>query len=422
MALFFFILPANAIAGISVSPLQQSIVVKPGAEASFSMTITNVKRRPDTPRRTVSVKVVDFMVSPYGRLSFGEEFKHSRSAVEWISFKGGEFVLEPGESKEIKTKVSAPASADGDYWAAFMVGLENSKKPKSGVDVKLQTASGIFIHVTRRNYIERGSIINTTVTLPDFALEQNPVEGSAWEQTSRQVQKEQVLEIRAELKNDGLTALVPEGKAFLYSGNRRMTASISLYAGRRRILPGDSRYFVGAMSQPLPAGQYKIRTVFEPGSKNSRKITKDTEFTISEELARRWAENFADYDDMQALEIEPQELQLTLTPGRFTVARFMVTNKALSTVATRCRVEGNGPQDDWLKLKSTDFTLAPNTQRTVVCSVRIPLDAQPGLYNGTIHLEMERSGLTAQRKSNIEQHKIPVCIVVNARDKYTMSK
>ncbi len=422
VALFFFILSANTIAGISVSPLQQSIVVKPGGEAFFSVTITNVKRRPETPRQTVSVEVVDFMVSPYGRLSFGEEFKHSRSAVEWINFDGGEFVLKPGESKEIKTKVSAPSSADGDYWAAFMVGLDSSKKPKGGVQVKLRTASGVFIHVVRRTYIERGSIINTNVTPPEFAPEQNPIEESAWEQSSREVQKEQVLKIRAELKNDGLTALIPQGKAFLYSGNRRMTASIPLYAARRRILPGDSRYFTGVMSQPLPAGQYKMRTVFDPGSKNSRKITKDTEFTISEELARRWAENFADYGDMQALKIKPQELELTLTPGRFTAARFMVANKALSTVAMRCRVESNGPQQDWLKLKSTDFTLAPNTQRTVVCLVRIPPDAQPGLYNGTIHVEMERSGLTAQRKDNVEQYKIPVRIVVNARDKYTMSK
>ena len=146
------------------------------------------------------------------------------------------------------------------------------------------------------------------------------------------------------------------------------------------------------------------------------------ELLVSNELARQWAENFT-YDDIQVLKIEPQELKLTLTPGRFTAARLLVTNRYLSTISVRCRLESDSAlrsatqstdelPEGWLELKSTDFTLNPNMRRNVVCSVRIPRDAEQGEYSGTIHIEVERSGLTVEGQDNVELYKIPLCIVI----------
>lgn len=411
LALILLILPADCFAGVAVSPLKQWVEVKPGKDALFSVDITNTNRGPETRPSTVSVDVVDFTVSPQGGLSFGEEFKHDRSAVDWISFNAGKLVLQPGETKEIKAKLSAPPSADGDYWAAIMVTLGNSRKQEKGIQVVLRTASGVFVHVARRNYIARGDIINTTVAIPESYPEQVLTEELTWDQSSQEVQKEQALKINVELKNDGLVTFLANGKAFLYSGNWRRMASIPLHTNRRRIFPGHSRYFTGVMSQPLPAGEYKLRLFFEPDSKYGRKITKDMEFSVSDESARQWAESFS-RDDIQMMEVEPQQIKLTLTPGRLTATRFLVVNQGLSTVAAHCWLEENGPSQGWLKLKSTDFTLAPNSRRNVVCSVKIPPDAQPGQYYATIHMEVERSGLIVQGKSNTKLHKIPVCITV----------
>ena len=403
---------ADSIAGMAVSPLQQWVTVKPGKQASFSVTVTNTNRGPETRPCTVSVSVVDFTVSPQGRLSFGAHLKHSRSAVEWITFNASEFILESGESKEIKARVSAPASADGDYWAAIMVKLDNSKKQNKGVMVNLQTASGVFVHVARRNYIERGSVTDANVVMPEFGQEEIFSEESGWEEAIQEVEKERAFRINAELKNDGLVAFLASGKAFLYSGNWRRAASIPLYTSRRRIFPGHSRWFSGLMSQPLPAGQYKLRVFFDCNSKYGRKITRDMEFSISDALARQWAENFTD-SDVQVVEIEPKELNLTLNPGRFTAARLLVANEALSTVCIRCRLEENGLPEGWLELKSAEVTLDKNMRRSVVCFVRIPTDAQPGQYKGTLHLEVERSGLTVQGKSNVERHEIPISVAVS---------
>jgi len=439
-----FLLPTNCLAGMAVSPLQQWVEVKPGKQTSFTVTISNADRGFGTLPCKVSVDVVDFTVSPEGKLSFSEDGKHNRSAVEWISFDASEFVLEPGERKELKAKLSAPFGAGGDYWAAIMVSLGSSQNQGKGINVNLRTASGVFVHVDRRNYVERGTVTDANVVLPEFDPVRNstnrperwkgtvsnngvdPNENLAEEPNEGEAsQQKQALEISAELKNDGLVAFLANGKAFLYSENWRRMASIPLYTKRRRIFPGHTRCFTGAMSQPLPAGQYKLRMFFDSGSKYGRKITKNMELSVSDELARRWSENFT-YNDIQTLEIEPQELKLTLTGGRFTAARLLVTNRYLSTISVRCRLERvpvlqkdrkTGFQTEelpegWLELKSTDFTLNPNTRRNVVYSVRIPQDAEQGEYSGTIHIEVERSGLTVENQDNVELHKIPICIVI----------
>jgi len=92
---------------------------------------------------------------------------------------------------------------------------------------------------------------------------------------------------------------------------------------------------------------------------------------------------------------------------------LLVANEALSTVCIRCRLEENGLPEGWLELKSTEVTLDQNMRRNVVCFVRIPTDAKPGQYKGTLHLEVERSGLTVHGESNVEPYEIPICVVVS---------
>ena len=403
------VLPADCFAGMAVSPMQQWVEVKPGRDAFFSVTITNIDRGFGTPPCKVNVEVLDFTVSTEGSISFGKDTKHSRSAADWISLDASNFVLEPGESKKMKGKVSAPSGADGDYWAAIMVSLDNSKKQGKGVNVNLRTASGVFVHIERRKNAERASVTDVNIILPEFAPNENLAEEPNGEgEFSGQKQS---LKIDAELKNDGLAAFIANGKAFLYGENRRQAASIPLYTNRRQILPGHTRDFTGIMAQPLPAGEYKLRVIFETESNYGRKTTKDTEFSVSQKLAGQWAGNFT-FDDIQTLKIEPQELKLTLTGGRFTAANFVVANQCLSTVSIRCRPETKELPAGWLQLEEANFTLNPNTRHNIVCPVRIPPDAKQGQYNGIILVEVERSGLTVKDQNNVELHKIPVCIEI----------
>jgi hypothetical protein len=412
LATVFLVLPADCFAGMAVSPLKQWVEVKPGTEAFFSVTVTNANRGPETGPCTVYADVVDFTVSPEGQLSFGQEYKHGRSAVPWISLDTSKFVLEPGESKELKGKVSTPVSADGDYWAAIMLTLGNSKNQEKGIQVILRTASGVFVRAARRNYIEQTSITDVNVSLPRFAPEKDVPEKSAQHQASQESQADRVLKINAQLKNDGLVATEPNGKVFLYAGNSRRIGYIPLYASRRQILPGHSRWFTGVMSQPLAAGRYSVRVFFDSGSKYGRTRTRDLEFSISQELASQWARNFTG-DDREMLKLNPQKIDLALNPGRFTTANFLIANTGSDTISVCCRLQNDRLQEGWMKLDCFEFALAPNTRRNIVCAVRIPVDAQPQDYNATIQIEVERSGLTGQTENNVMLREIPVHILVS---------
>ena len=410
--LFFFILSGTCFAGIAVSPLQQRVVVKPGRKTTFNVSLSYNIRGDHAQNCPVSAKVVDFVVSDTGQLSFGPEHRHVRSAVDWIKFEEEDFVLEPGESRRLKATVTAPINADGDYWAAVMIGTGNSKESQKGVQVNLRTASGVFIHVARRNYVERGDVTDANVILPEFEISDFSEENTA-EPGLNGIKKNQALKINAKLENDGLIAFLARGKTYIYSENWRRIAVVPLYANRRRVLPGDSRWFTGVMTNPMPAGQYKLRTFFASESEYKRKITKDIELTISEELAQIWAENFVSDKDTQMLEIKPQQIELKLTPGRLTATRFQITNQSSGTVVANCRVEGKELCKDWLEIKTADFALAPNARRSTTCLVKVPADAQPGEYNWTIYVETERSGLTSQKQGNVKEYEIPIRVLVN---------
>ncbi|MCX5636291.1 MAG: hypothetical protein NTX52_01175, partial [Planctomycetota bacterium] len=306
----------------------------------------------------------------------------------------------------------APAGADGDYWAAIMLTLGNSKNQKTNVHVILRTASGVFVRAARRNYIEQTNITDANVSLPRFASEKAAPEESARHQASQEGQTDRVLKINAQLKNDGLVATEPNGKAFLYAGNSRRIGYIPLYASRRQILPGHTCWFTGVMPQPLAAGQYSVRVFFDSGSKYGRTRTRDLEFSVSQELATQWAQNFKG-DDRQMLELNPQKIDLTLNPGRFTVTKLLITNTGSGTVSVRCRVQNDQLQESWMKLDCSEFALAPNARRNIVCAVRIPADAQPQDYNAAIQIEVERSGLTGQTENNIMLREIPVHMLVS---------
>jgi uncharacterized membrane protein len=151
---------------------------------------------------------------------------------------------------------------------------------------------------------------------------------------------------------------------------------------------------------------------FDSGSKYGRTRTRDLEFSVSQELATQWAQNFKG-DDRQMLELNPQKIDLTLNPGRFTVTKLLITNTGSGTVSVRCRVQNDQLQESWMKLDCSEFALAPNARRNIVCAVRIPADAQPQDYNAAIQIEVERSGLTGQTENNVMLREIPVHMLVS---------
>jgi hypothetical protein len=401
----------SAFGGIAVSPLQQWITVKPGKEAFFAVTVTNTIRDQQASPQTVAVELVNFEITPQGGISFGKEFTHSRSALQLITFQDdqGQFILAPGQSKEIKAKVSAPINADGDYWAAMMIKLVNPQKDVRGVTVKLQTASGIFIHVPRRNYTSQGVIGNADITLPDFSENMDP------NQTTADSQKA-TLQVNAELKNNGVVTFLGNGKAYLYTDKMKRFAAIPLHTIRRQIFPGQSRIFSGVLSDAIAPGTYKMRVIFEPvlqvnegdTADNGRTVFKDLDFTVSRELAGQWSKKDSS-NKTQQIKCEPQELKLTVTAGRFTSVSLLAENSGLDTVTMKMSFDKTAVKD-WFSSESDYTSFGPNMKRNIVFSLNIPKDVQTGDYTGTLVLEAERSGINTQ--DVIEKTKIPIKITI----------
>lgn len=421
IALFFFIFQEISFAGVAVSPLQQTVEVKPGKKAVFTISLTNNKRDSKTLPCPVKVTVLDFNVSDRGQLFFGPEYKHPRSAVNWITLDANAFVLKPGESRGVKATVTVPIDADGDYWAAAMVDLGDTQRGEKGVQIKLRTASGIFIHVARRSYSERGNITDVNITMPDFTATGDSNENNLSKADLYRLQVKRSLKVETKVKNEGIISFLARGKAYIYSDDLRKIATIPLDSGRRQVLPGHNRWFTGIMATPLPAGNYKLRTIFAYDSKYTHKITKDAEFTISQEMANVWAKNYKD-DGTSKLKFEPKQLDLKLSPGRLTATTFQIVNQGMNTIVVNCRIESDGAKNDWLEMKVTDFTLPPNGEYSTACVIKVPTDAKPGTYNWTILVETEQSGLTSQEQNNNKKYKIPVSITIDENAHIVMSK
>ncbi|OQA00858.1 MAG: hypothetical protein BWY69_01549 [Planctomycetes bacterium ADurb.Bin401] len=412
VSLFLFILQQVGFAGIAVSPITQHIEVKPGRKATFSISISNNQRSANASPCPVKIDILDFAVSDKGVLSFGPEYKHARTASSWITLNENQIVLQPGESRQIKGTVTAPIDADGDYWASAMVVIGDTKENEKGVKVQLRTATGLFIRVARRSHTERGNITDVNITMPTFDAGPNKKDLSEVE--LYKLNEKQSLKIETKLKNEGLISIPAVGKTIVYNEKMRKIATIPLYASRNNILPGHSRWFTGIMSQPLPAGEYKLRTFFTSES-NKRQIMKESEFTISSDLAKTWAKNVGIDNNLTKLQFDPEKISLNLNPGRFTSANLQIKNQGLNTIAASCRVENS--KYDWIDLKKTDFTLAPNSGSSIPCSVKVPSDAKAGTYDWMILVEMEQSGLESESSKQAVQYRIPfkVSIDENAR-------
>ncbi len=423
-AMVVLVITEVMLAGVSVSPLQQWVNATPGAQGRFTLTIANIKRSPRAKSRTVIVTPVHFQTTLEGGLQFGSEYKHDRSAVNWIKFKQNEFVLEPNEVKIVEMQVEVPTSADGDYWAALMVSTKKAKKKNINFDFR--AASGVFIRVGRRNYIERADITNIAVTMPDFvaladadmAVTASSVDTETNVESDNSKSSDDmsdgmsddvpVFGIKAQLNNSGLIAFIANAKAVIYSTKWKTIATIPMFSNRRRVFPADSRTYSGVLSDPLPAGKYTVRVFVESETESARKIINDIPFNVTSQQAKQWAK--FNKNESDNISIEPKEIKLELTGGRLTSAKFTISNDAMATISAAFSKSGTASQ--WLKFRSPQIAVGPKMQRTIISTLRVPKGTSSGEYTGIITVNIEKAGLANQAEDNKKQIQIPLVVTV----------
>ena len=402
---------SNTEGGISVSPLQQEIQAKPGVPTEFTVTLSNVRRSLSASPARVRLEIVDFTMSLLGTISFGDKPAQSRSALPWIELDAKDVMLEPDQVRLVKGRIYAPrGAADGDYWAALLV-TPVEPVQENGISVILRTASALFVHVQRRNHAERLNVREVQVAVPDLEPEAIS-EGDAGQAGA--FNDDYSLKFHADVENTGPVSCTASGKAHLYLSGIRKVASIPLHARSRRILPGESRRFVGVLPAPLPAGEYSLRVVFNSDSQSGQKGYSEVHFTVDDDTAHLWKEF---YDRRGASETRPglavnaQALTLNLQPGRFTMATIPISNGGGGTMQVTCRLNGEAIQSGWLSLDQPAFTLEPRMRRSVLCRIAVPENAQPGSYAGNVVFEAEVASLADRPGKEVST--LPVRITVN---------
>ena len=389
--------------GVAVSPLQQQIDMKPGHKAEFFITLSNVRRSPQQEPQKLQIELVDFTVTLDGTLKFGEEYKHNRSAINWIVLDTKELVLEPEKERKIKGTITAPQQAEGDYWCAVMISQPPPTKD-SGVNIALRTACGIFVRVNRRNYIERFSIEKTEISLPDFQTKDNQ------NQPDPSGNLKEGLQIYADVKNIGIISCLSLGTASIYSESGRKIASIPMHSNRRHIQPGHIRQFQGVMSAPLPSGDYIIKFMFDTVSKRGRKAVESKKLHIDTTLAQEWNKQSKDNPEDVSLQVNPANIEKELANGRFTTIFISVLNSNASTLQANCELQTDSALKEWFQIESKDFTLAPGMHHSIVNHINIPKSALSGDYEGKLILKVQKAGLSEQNNEKVVE--IPIKIKV----------
>lgn len=164
--------------GLTVSPMNQSIVLMPGESYDATFIISNpVNSSGDT---YYELSVEPFYLNDKSEAVF-EEFSDSNKMVDWITFiSPEEGVLAPNETKEIKFTIDVPKDAPaGGQYASIAIAMKkdepnkdnensNNGKDSQAMIKEIQRVGHLVYAEVAGNTVKKGEIIDASV--PSFLL------------------------------------------------------------------------------------------------------------------------------------------------------------------------------------------------------------------------------------------------------------
>ena len=436
----------SALGGIGVSPLKQDVIVERGKTQTFCITVVNNVRDGKGKAQPVRVELMDFSVSREGALSFHEPNTREYSASGWIRIAEPSFVLKPGTRKKVECEITAPWTASGEYYSCLMI-MPGERGPEKGLTVQYRIASGIFVTVPGRLYQKTAQVLECAATIVEIAdrgaadaeIDRDKQDkedaadaddaGAADAEIDRDKEDKEdaaeaddadaipppiighsELRVTATIANKGRISFVASGEARVCDAAGRIWARFPLKSRRASVQPGDLRDFSGTFAEPLPAGEYLAKLVFDYGSE-WKKARAEAPFSISPEQARLWQhKRDRATTHTTALHVEPVQITQELAAGGFRTVTMKVSNlEPFPVNVTAELTEGGmktGKEDteetaegaeqggaaaaggrlrEWVCLRPESFTLAENGNRTVMLAFKVPRDAE-GEHRGSIQL------------------------------------
>lgn len=227
--------PASAAVSMTVQPLVSEFNAPPGATGRVSVTVTNS----GTEAERFIARPTDWRTLADGSTTLekpGAEGAHSITRA--LSLSTYQFVLQPGEHREISLTLAVPSSfpaAPASYWGGFLVGATTVSAPPSAVGI----ASTVFVY-------ENVGAPRRHMALQSMRVVQN---------------KDGTSDLIARLRNDSTgycraAAHVLVEQAGHIVRDDKVTVST--------VFPGSTRFMTQSLGK-LPPGDYRVEVAFDYG-------------------------------------------------------------------------------------------------------------------------------------------------------------
>lgn len=148
----FIILLCDQAMAWTVAPVRFEIKGQKGKEYTLTFSVLNESQLYE---KRFEIQTDDWIINKnndFLRKAFTPEIENKYSATLWIKVTPMQFVVPPGETKNIRFTISVPddVAIDGDYSAGIFVGEKNIEKPPKGekvVHIKQDTFIGVIVYV-----------------------------------------------------------------------------------------------------------------------------------------------------------------------------------------------------------------------------------------------------------------------------------
>lgn len=242
---------------LSVSPPLVEMVVAPGGDRTFQVTLTNDG---DTVFQA-RAQVADLALDQEGNAVTQPAGTSPWSLSRWVTLSDGNLAVRPGQQKTVRCRVRVPLGQAGGRYGAVLFAVQRSAE-MAGSGMRLETRTGTVLMLTVAHTERRKAEVG------DFRVRRA-------DSTTGDV----VFEVG--LRNTGNAHLRATGEVLVRDAANRIAARLRLDGGKGTVLPDGVRVFAARLSRPrLGPGTYRAEARFSaPGL---RAVTGKRDFAVDQ--------------------------------------------------------------------------------------------------------------------------------------------